>query len=106
MGMKLLELTTFTEWLEVDSRLLRIQDHGYFGDAKLLGDGVAELKWTSGMRIYFARVELNEDESVLLILGGNKNGQNRDITKAKALLRKYAEGEVESWERTPRVRPV
>ena len=91
----------FVEWLDeltakgkaqVDARLFRIQEHGHFGDAKYLGEGLAELRWKNGWRVYFARVEVENGETVLLILGGDKNGQEKDIRKARVLLRKHAEG--------------
>jgi putative addiction module killer protein len=76
---------------QVDARLNRIQEHGYFGDARHLGDGLAELKWKNGWRVYFARIEWGGGDTVLLVLGGNKNGQEKDIRKAKLLLRKHAQ---------------
>ncbi len=49
---------------------------------------MAELKWKNGRRIYFS-VTLEDDGQILiLLLGGNKNGQNRDIRKAKLILQK------------------
>jgi putative component of toxin-antitoxin plasmid stabilization module len=54
---KIVRLPEFTAWFDelptkgkgqVDARLLRIRDHGHFGDAKNLGDGLAELRWKNG----------------------------------------------------------
>ncbi len=50
-------LPEFLEWFvglsakgraQVDARLLRIQEFDHFGDARYLGDGLAELRWKSG----------------------------------------------------------
>jgi putative addiction module killer protein len=44
-----------------------------------------ELKWKSGLRVYTARV----GQMVIVVLGGgNKNGQDKDIQKAKKVLGK------------------
>lgn len=48
---------------------------------------VWELRWKNGRRVYFAHIP---EKKVLLLLGGNKNGQDKDIRKAKSLLKKYA----------------
>ena len=72
---------------QVDARIARIEEFGHFGDWKFLGDGVAELRWKSGRRIYFAKVG---DKIILLLNGGYKNAQQKDISKAKRILRRYA----------------
>lgn len=61
-------------------RILRIEE-GNFGDHKYLCDGVWELRMTfgGGIRIYYA---IHKNEVVLLLQGGNKHFQNRDINKA------------------------
>jgi putative addiction module killer protein len=96
---RLRRLPEFHEWVsglspknraQVDARLLRIQDSDHFGDARYLGDGLAELRWKSGMRVYFSRMEDVQGKAVLLILGGTKHGQDKDISKARLLLRRYA----------------
>jgi len=96
---RLRRLPEFHEWLsglspknraQIDARLLRIQDSDHFGDARYLGDGLAELRWKSGMRVYFSRMEDEQGKAVLLILGGTKHGQDKDISKARVLLRRHA----------------
>jgi putative addiction module killer protein len=90
-------LPEFAKWFEgqdikgkaqVDARILKIESDGYFGDAKDLGEGLAELRWKNGRRVYFARLRDEDGSIVLLILGGNKNGQSKDIRQARLLLRK------------------
>lgn len=74
--------------LQIDSRLVKIQDEGHFGVTKYLDDDLYELKWMSGRRVYYAYLE---EENILLLLGGNKNGQNKDISYARKILTKKTE---------------
>jgi len=71
----------------IDARVSRIEAFDHFGNWKYLNDGVAELKWKSGLRIYFARVG---QKIILLLNGGKKNAQKKDIQKAKNILQRYA----------------
>jgi putative addiction module killer protein len=85
----------FADWLEclkdakAKARILaRLESvtHGNLGDTKSLGGGVRELRIHigPGYRVYFARV----GQIVLLLLcGGDKSTQKRDIERAKRLLR-------------------
>ena len=72
--------------LQIDARVQRIRDYGHFGDVKNLGHGLAELRWKNGRRVYFCRI----DKVVILLLnGGLKNAQKKDIQKAQILLERY-----------------
>ena len=73
--------------LQIDSRIQRIRDHAHFGDAKNIGDGLAELRWKNGRRIYFSKTG---PVVILLLNGGLKNAQKKDIQKARLLLERYA----------------
>lgn len=66
-------------------RIERVKD-GNFGDYKSVGDEVSELKITvgAGYRVYYTR---KEDEIVILLVGGDKSTQSKDITKAKNLVK-------------------
>ena len=61
---------------------------GHFGDYKPLGDDLYELRFhfASGYRIYYT---LQQGQVVLLLIGGDKSSQNRDIEKAKTLLKDW-----------------
>ena len=54
---------------------------GHFGDHKRF-EGLLEFRWRNGTRVYgfFWRSSI-----VIALFGGNKNGQNRDIKKAKKI---------------------
>lgn len=88
----LLKTAEFKRWYEkqtikvqvvIDARLQRIVFDGHFGTINKF-DGLIELKWKSGLRVYTHR----QDRKVLIILlGGNKNAQSYDIRKAKKILR-------------------
>lgn len=68
---------------KIQARLFRVEN-GNLGDCKSIGDGVFELRFMtrSGYRVYFGR----EDKRIVLLLaGGDKSSQRRDIQKAKAL---------------------
>jgi putative addiction module killer protein len=97
--MYLIEKTSeFDKWLKklkdlkakakILIRLQRIEENGNFGDSKSVGEGILEF------RIHFAkgyRVYLKEKDSqlILLLIGGDKSTQNKDIEKAKQLWKEY-----------------
>ena len=60
------------------------------GDVKPIGDGVSEMRidYGPGYRIYYGK---RGNDTILLLCGGTKNGQSRDIQKAKALFKKWKE---------------
>lgn len=68
-------------------RVLRLAD-GNFGDHRFLRDGVSELRIAvgPGYRVYFAR---DGAAVVLLLCGGDKASQDRDIGRAVECWRDY-----------------
>ena len=67
----------------IEARLDRIRG-GHFGDIKSVGDGVQEIRIHvgPGYRIYFLR---RGDVLVVLLCGGNKTTQRKDIELAKII---------------------
>jgi putative addiction module killer protein len=88
----------FREWLDsldapvraqIQARILRFE-MGNLGDHKAVGGGVweARVMFGPGYRIYFGK----EGRSIiLLLLGGDKSSQTRDIRKARLLWKEYLE---------------
>jgi putative addiction module killer protein len=86
-------LPEFTAWLDqvtdaairgvVVSRIKRLE-RGLFGDVEPVGDGVSELRIHigAGWRVYFTQ---RGSRVVVLLAGGSKRTQRRDIRRAKAL---------------------
>ena len=81
----------FDEWLsdqtaklqaQIEKRLQNVKDHEHFGHVRQLDESLAEIKFNNGVRIYFA-VKREANKTIILLLGGNKNGQSKDIAKAK-----------------------
>jgi putative addiction module killer protein len=64
------------------NRLLRVQQ-GNYGDVEPIGEGLSELRlfFGSGYRVYFGEEEGN---IVVILCGGDKDSQSRDIENAKA----------------------
>ena len=86
----------FSEWMDrqeaplygrVMARLERVE-LGNLGDHRGVGDGVFELKidFGPGYRVYFG---LDGSELVVLLIGGTKKTQRRDIEIAKQYWRNY-----------------
>ena len=71
----------------IDSRLARLRA-GNFGYCASVGEGVLELKisYGPGFRIYFGQIGL---QFVLLLIGGDKSTQNKDVRKAKVFWHDY-----------------
>ena len=69
----------------IDVRIKRLA-LGNAGDVKPVGEGVSELRidYGPGYRVYFAQ---RGSEIVLLLCGGDKRTQDRDIREAQSLNR-------------------
>ena len=72
----------------IADRILRLSN-GLFGDAASIGGGVHELRihFGPGYRIYFQR---RGSEIILLLCGGNKGTQDRDIRTARRLAAEWS----------------
>ncbi len=88
----------FADWLSKipASHALRVtealyrMEKGNFGDHKSVGEGVMERRifGSPALRIYYAQ---DGKELVILLAGGSKNKQSKDIEKAKTLWAAYKE---------------
>lgn len=97
----------FDVWLEsvadrktravIDARLARVRV-GLIGDVNDIGGGVHELRidFGAGYRIYFANIGR---ASILLLCGGDKSTQRKDVRMAKTLWFDYQARMIEKGER-------
>ncbi|MBP6089841.1 MAG: type II toxin-antitoxin system RelE/ParE family toxin [Crocinitomicaceae bacterium] len=86
------KLNDLREKAKILMRLQKLENEEHFGDCKSVGDGVNELRinYAKGYRIYYK--ELN-GKIILLLIGGNKSSQQRDIKKAKELASQFQTNE-------------
>ena len=65
---------------------IRSAEHGNFGDCEPVGEGVSEMgvHIGSGYRVYFSR---RAEVVYLLLVGGDKSSQKRDIKRAIEMAR-------------------
>jgi len=94
---KVKESDLFSKWLvklkdvqgkvAIIRRVKRVRA-GNFGDHKSLGDKVSELRITTGpeYRVYYTQ---QGDEIIVLLVGGDKSSQSKDIEKAKEMAKEY-----------------
>ncbi len=93
--MYLIEKTTeFDKWLRklndlrakaiILFRLQKLENEEHFGDSKAVGNGIIELKinYAKGYRVYFKETD---GKIIILLIGGDKSSQQRDIQKAKEI---------------------
>lgn len=99
-GMNQLRKTEeFDKWLrglrdvrafaQITRRINRVIQ-GNIGDCKFIGDKIFELRvdYGPGYRLYFTQ---RGNQYVLLLIGGDKSSQRRDIELAKTLAKEYGE---------------
>jgi putative addiction module killer protein len=83
----------FTEWLSnlpkadkghLASRFARVEN-GNFGDHKEIAENLFELRcfFSGGLRMYYT---IRNRTVVLLLAGGNKKTQSRDVQRARDML--------------------
>jgi putative addiction module killer protein len=87
----------FKKWLKslndkttiarIDTRIARVEQ-GNFGDFKSVGNGIMELRldFGSGYRIYYG---LDGEKVVILLIGGDKSTQRKDIRLAQVFWNDY-----------------
>jgi putative addiction module killer protein len=67
---------------------LRSASLGNFGDCESVGEGVSEMRihFGPGYRVYFLRTEASV---YVLLAGGDKSSQRRDIAREKDMARQF-----------------
>ena len=72
-------------------RIQRIVQNGNFGDCEPVGEGISELRihYAKGYRVYLKEYG---EKVVLLLIGGDKSTQQKDIVKAKQIWSEYKDG--------------
>ncbi len=87
----------FSAWLEalrdtkgrqrIQARIRRLEQ-GLYGDCKVIGEGVSELRmfFGPGYRVYFGE---QPEHMVILLCGGDKSTQDKDIEQAQAYWKEY-----------------
>ncbi|CAA0128662.1 Uncharacterised protein [Starkeya nomas] len=98
MVIELKQTTTFARWEArlrdkrartiIAARLMRLAE-GLAGDVEAVGEGVSELRihYGPGYRIYFQR---RGNLVIVLLCGGDKGSQARDIAAAKKLAKEWS----------------
>lgn len=75
-------------WARINARIRRLEITGNFGDTKPIGNSISKLRIHYGprYRVYFTH---RGNKIILLLIGGDKTTQQRDIEQAKALSKEY-----------------
>lgn len=73
--------------LVVDKRISKIE-RGLLGNIKRLSEDLYEVKFDNGLRIYYTE---KGDTIILLLTGGNKSKQSKDIELAQKYISEYNE---------------
>jgi putative addiction module killer protein len=65
-------------------RIQKLETDEHYGDCKPVGDGISEMKinYAKGYRVYFKE---KDNKIVILLIGGDKSTQQKDIEKAKKI---------------------
>lgn len=68
-------------------QLQKLEKDDHFGDCKFVGNGIRELKidFAKGYRIYFVETG---GRIIILLIGGDKSTQEKDIFRANEILKK------------------
>ena len=68
-------------------RIQKLEKDEHFGDCKPVGDGISELRinFAKGYRVYFKE---KDGKIIILLIGGDKSSQIKDIEKAKEIWKK------------------
>lgn len=77
-------LSDLTAKAKILFRIQKLEKDEHFGDCKPIGNGIKELKinYAKGYRIYFRE---KNGKIIILLIGGDKSTQQKDIEKAKEI---------------------
>lgn len=78
------KLNDLTAKAKILFRLQKLEKEEHFGDCKPVGNGINELRinYAKGYRIYFKETN---GKIIILLIGGDKSTQQKDIEKAKEI---------------------
>ncbi len=81
------KLKDFKAKAKILFRIQKLENDEYFGDCKSVGNGISELRinFAKGYRIY---VKEKDRKIIILLIGGDKSTQQKDIEKAKEIWNK------------------
>lgn len=70
---------------------IRSAEYGNLGDVTSIGEGVSEMRihYGPGYRVYFT---VRGRELIILLIGGDKSSQKKDIPKAKLIVSELKKG--------------
>ena len=89
--------TEFDKWLrklndlkakaKILLRIQKLANDEHFGDCKPVGDGIQEMRvnFAKGYRVYFKE---DNGKIIVLLIGGDKSTQQKDIKNAKEIWEK------------------
>ncbi len=68
-------------------RIQKLETDEHFGDCKSIGDGISEMRinYAKGYRVYFKE---KGNKIIVLLIGGEKSTQQKDIKRAKEIWNK------------------
>ncbi len=68
-------------------RIQKVENDEHFGDCEPVGNGIRELKidYAKGYRVYFNEAD---GKIIILLIGGDKSTQQKDIERAKEILKR------------------
>jgi len=89
--------TEFDSWLrklkdlkakaKILFRIQKLEVDEHCGDCQSVGDGIREMRvnYAKGYRVYFGA---KDNKIIVLLVGGDKSSQQKDIEKAKVIWKK------------------
>lgn len=78
------KLTDLKAKAKILFRVQKLENDEHFGDCKLVGEGIREMRinFSKGYRVYFKE---KDGKIIILLIGGDKSTQDKDINKAKEI---------------------